>query len=160
MLIGAGCTATSEADIEALVDERVEVALEQAATTTTETTEGEPGPLSVHRVRECLQLENRWIERSDTAAVLGQQALAAMATDDLAEARRSYRLQITAFDEMAAFEARLVERCEELALSDPELASFWYEDRRAFAGLAESYRQIRAECREVHDLLGMDIEDC
>lgn len=79
---------------------------------------------------------------------------------DLAEARRLYQLQLIAFDGLVESEADLVEQCEELALSEPDAAIDWLKKRRDFAELVISQRDMRANCRESHDLVGMEREDC
>lgn len=160
LTVAASCAATSEADIEALVDERVETALADQVPATTTTTVAPLASLSYQRLGECVDLEIEVNERGNHWAELSDQGLAAFAADDLAEGRRFYRLQLAAFDDLVLADAKLVERCEKLALSEPEAAADWLEDRSDFAELVVSHDDLRAECRKIHDLLGMEIEDC
>lgn len=160
LLLAIGCTSSSDdADVEALAEERVEAAPAErdAAVAVADSAPSEP---IASLLLECAEMSRAQRDRLVALSALSFEAAAVVEAYDWPEFRRLYRRFRAADDEIVAFDAEIVGRCEAVLLSTPATASAWHEVRDLRAETVAIHADIRAICREIHDVLGMDIDDC
>lgn len=159
-LLAVACTGSSDPDpdIDALVEERVEAAL--AERTSTVADEPVVSDSAVDLMVECTAMFEKHTDYTNDLTMLAVEGTAAIEALDLPEFRRIYRASLAAFDDLMAYDARVVDRCEDVSLSTAQTAAAWREGRDAHASLVSSHEGLRDTCREMHEFFDMDRSDC